>query len=60
MAVAQVLGYGCGSEICLSIVEAVTVYVVAEQVTGDVNDLAMHPNPFSCVIIGAASPSDGV
>ena len=58
--VAEVLRNGCRSEVFFSIVEAVAVYVVTEKVSGDVNDLPVHPNSFSGVFSSATLPADGV
>ena len=48
------------SEVCLSIVEGISVYVVAEKFTGDVNYLPMHPDSFPGFFIRVALPSNGV
>lgn len=36
------------------------VYVVADQVSGDVNNLAVHPNSGSGVFVFEALPAGGV
>ena len=41
--IAEVLRDGSGADVSLSIVEAVAVYMVAEHVFRDVDDLTMHP-----------------
>ena len=41
--IAEVLRDGGGAEIGLSIVEAVAVYMVAEHVFRNIDDLAVHP-----------------
>lgn len=50
-AVAKVLRNGCGTEISLSIVKTAAVYVVADHVFWNVNNLPMHPDSFSGVFV---------
>ncbi len=59
-AVAEILGHGCGTEVCLSIVEAVVVFVVADHVFWDMNNFAVHPYSLSGVFGFLALPADGV
>ena len=58
--VAVVLGWSCGSEVCFAVVEAVVVYVVADHVLGDVDNLVMHPYSLSGVLGREALPACGV
>lgn len=48
-AVAEILRKGRGTEICLSVVEAVSVYMVADHVFRNINNLPMHPDSGSGV-----------
>lgn len=46
-AVAEILRYGCGAEICLAIIETFAVYMVADHPGRHVDDLVVHPDPLS-------------
>ncbi len=59
-AVAEVLRYGCGTKVCLSIVKAVAVYMVADQVFWDMNNFAVHPYSLSGVFGFEVLPAGGV
>jgi len=47
-------------KVCLSIVKAVAVYMVADQVFWDMNNFAVHPYSLSGVFGFVALPAGGV
>ena len=58
--IAEILRDGGGAEITPSIVEAVAVYMVAEHVFRDIDNLAVHPYFLSQAAFSAALPAGGV
>ncbi len=50
----------CGSEIGLSIVEAIVVNVVAEHAIGNVNDQIVHLEIFSWCVLSVCQRVDGI
>lgn len=58
--VVEVLGDGCGAEVCVSIVDAVAVYVVTDHFGGDMNNFAVHPDFLSGSFAPAGLPAGGV
>ena len=59
-AVAGVLGARGGAEICVSIIQAVMIYVVYEHRSGDLENLAVHLNDDSLSTSVLAYISHGV
>lgn len=59
-AIAEVLGDGRGADVCVSIVEAFAVYVVADHFGGDMNNFAVHPDFLSGAFAPAGLPAGGV
>ena len=59
-AVSVVLCACCGAEVCLSIVQAVMIYVVNEHVVGDFEDLAVHLDDDSLAVFLEVGVADGV
>ena len=59
-AVADVLRDSGGTEIGLSIIAAVTVYVVADHSTRHADDLVVHPNFLSVLAVSGTVPPSGV
>lgn len=55
-----VLGLGCEAKVCFSVVEAVMVYVVDEEVGGGVEDLAVHFYDAGFYVVGSAGLALGV
>jgi hypothetical protein len=58
--VPDVLGVGYGSEVCLSVVEAVVVDVVAEHAMGDVDDEMVHVGVFAGLFFSVGQRADGI
>jgi hypothetical protein len=59
-AVAVVLCAGCGAEICLSIVQAIVIYMVNEYVIWDFENLAVHFDNDSLFLLLQAGCAHGV
>ncbi len=59
-AIAEILRDGGGAEIRRPIVEAVAVYVVAEHMFRNIDNLAVHPYFLSQAAWSAALPASGV
>lgn len=56
----DVLGVGCGAEICLAIVEAVAVNVVAEHTIRNINDQIVHLEILSWCVLSVRQRVDGI
>ena len=56
----DVLGEGCGTDVCLSIVKAVVVDVVDEHSGGNFDDEIVHLSVLSGLLFAVCERMDGV
>ncbi len=59
-AVADILRYGRGAEICLAIIETVAIYVVADHSRRHVDDFVVHPDSPSLPGVFRTVPADSI